>query len=350
MKALDHGDLERLLRDAPDDVLSLYLHVDPADPANAHVVPHWRYELDRWFDSTNEALPDARRPSFLAAREQVVKRLAHTPIVGKTLVMFATADSVSTTSLPFALPVVHEFGPARVDPLLWAIDEYEHYLIILVDRDRVRTVSAYLGNPQAEHPELEPEGHWGNKHFSRSGHSQNIEAHEQTWQHRWLKAVAAELQTHVGSKPGLARIILAGADEQAKALRQELPIGLRRAVIGVVAMPFELEDHQVIERILPLAIAHERSVELDIVRTVIDHAQQGERGALGDQAVGEALEAHQVRRLILASPAVDPQLSADFVRRSFACAAKIEFVHGDAATLLREHGKQGGVAADLYWS
>jgi hypothetical protein len=350
MESIDHADLERLLRDAPDDVLSLYLHVDPSDPANEHATPHWRYELDRWLASTAQELPEARRGRFEAAREQVEGRLADAPIAGRTLVLFATPDSVHATSLPFALPVVHEFGPPRVDPLLWAIDEYEHYLIVLVDRDRVRAVGAYLGNPQAESPKLEPDGHWGAKHFSRTGHSQNAESHEQAWQHRWLRAVAAELQTQLANEPGAARIILAGADEQAKALRQALPTALRRAVIGVVAMPFDLEDHQVIERIQPLAVTHERRVELDIVRSVIDRANQGDRGALGDQAVGEALDAHQVRRLILAAPPVDPELTADFVRRSFTCAAKVEFVHGEAASLLREHGKRGGVAADLYWS
>ncbi|MFV8749720.1 hypothetical protein ACNOYE_04105 [Nannocystaceae bacterium ST9] len=349
MDTLDRADLERLLHDAPDGVLSLYLHVDPSDPANEHSVPHWRYELERWLASTRETLPEDRRAAFEAARVQAEPKLA-APIAGKTLVVFASADSVHATSLPFALPVVHEFGPPRVDPLLWAIDEYEHYLIVMVDRDRVRTISAWLGSPQAESAKLEPEGHWGAKQFSRTGHAQNAESHEQTWQHRWLRAVAGELQTQLTGKSELGRIILAGDEKQAKALRQELPTSLRRAVIGVVALPFELEDHHVIERISPLALAHERAVELELVRAVIDRAKQGDRGALGRQAVGEALDAHQVRRLLLASPAEDTALAADFVRRSFACAAKVEFVQGEAATLLRAQGQPGGVAAELYWS
>lgn len=347
---LDHAALERLLDHSPDDVLSLYLHVDPSDPANEHATPLWRQSLARALEQLDEGLTGPRRAAFRAAREQAERVLESSAITGKTLVVFASADSIHVTSLPFALPVVHEFGPPRVDPLLWAIDEYEHYLIVLVDRDRVRTVSAYLGAPQAETPRLQVEGHWGAKHFSRTGHSQNAESHEATWQHRWLRAVAHELQTEIASKPELGRIVLAGDDKQAKALRQELPVALRRAVVGVVALPFELEDHEVVARIQPLAIAHERALELDIVRGVIDRAQRGDRGALGDQAVGEALDAHQVRRLILAAPPEQAQVAADLVRRSFACAAKVEFVHGEAATLLREQGKPSGVAADLYWA
>jgi hypothetical protein len=152
------------------------------------------------------------------------------------------------------------------------------------------------------------------------------------------------------ARSGFRRVIVAGTEAETRALRQAMPTSLRRAVIGEIEMPFDLEDHQVIERILPLAIAHERQVELDIVRGVIDRAQQGERGALGDREVAKALDAHRVRRLIIAAPPIDPELTAEFVRRSFSCAAPIEFVHGEAANLLREHGKRGGIAADLYWS
>ncbi len=346
MLHLDYADLRRLLDEAKDDVLSLYLPIDPADPVNQKDKPVWRIALANALDVLERQHGDKLKP----IRQRVERYLAHFRPQGKTLVLFVGPSSLRATTLPIKMPERHEYGAPVVEPLLWALDEFEHYLIVLIDSDHVRTVSAFLGHGETGELELQPSGHWGAKYYSRTGHTSRWESHVDDWQQRWIRGVADQLLEQTSQSPTLDRIVIGGNEKEAHALRAALHPKLRPQVVGVVPMEMYLEDHQVLEKVWPLAEAFERANELDIVRSVIDRAESGDRGALGDQAVGEALASRQVRRLILAWPVEDQALATTMIRRAFDSAAAVEFVHGEAAELLRKEGKAGGVAADLYWS
>src|SRR5664279_607878 len=115
-----------LARNEP--TLSLYLDVDRGKQENQATQPAWHIYL-------KDALRDAEREAPQADVWQQIKARVDRyfendqPEV-KGLAGFFTTDDEQVYELPVALEPRWSFGKALVVPLLWAMEEYDPYLIV----------------------------------------------------------------------------------------------------------------------------------------------------------------------------------------------------------------------------
>ena len=143
------------------------------------------------------------------------------------------------------------------------------------------------------------------------------------------------------------RIILAGDEQAAHAVRDFLPETASSSVVAVLPIPMRYNPKEILDHVTPAALEFERQDEMKLVNQVIDMAKAGGRAALGRKAVLAALNQHRVELLVAPWPPADAEKTADIALRAFASGAQIELVHGDAAERLN---REGGLAAQLYYA
>jgi len=142
-------------------VLSLYVDVNPAKPENAGRA----YAL-----RAKDAIKALEVPGDLS--ERVLEVLQNQVLEARTAVFFAGEDLFEVLPLQVELPLVNSVKTAFLDekagrylvdgvlahwgepfllPLVYALDEYERYGIVYVDRERWRVFEVFLGEIEEVH-------------------------------------------------------------------------------------------------------------------------------------------------------------------------------------------------------
>jgi hypothetical protein len=349
-------DIKQLVSEMDERVLSIYLTVDPAARENQATTPAWRITLKNMLRDIESGLDRNYSADWEAARQRLDAYFRDYSPASKGLALFFTLDWQQEYSLPIPVENQAAFGRPLVAPLLWAIDEYEPYLIVLVDSEKAHFLTAYLGTAEVGETiklELETED-WREKtlmpatshgrNLNQGSHRDIFEDRVQEHTERFYRDVVDHMQELLDEHPA-RRILLGGHELAAHAVRDLLPERMAETVVDVMAIPMRSSAHEVLAHVLPRALEYEREQELALVDQVINLAKAGGRGALGREAVMQALEQQRVE-LLLAPWPLDDSLN-DLPARVFASGGSIELVHGEAAERLKA---EGGLGARLYYA
>jgi peptide chain release factor subunit 1 len=366
------------------DVLSVALDVDPAKPEHQSEPPAWRIWLRNELRALLDRLPAAERKTAEDAAARVLPFLEHERPAGKGLAIFAAADLWQVSVLPVPLRSRVRYGRPDLLPLLWAAEEYRPYAVLTVSKEHVRLLVAYLGGTavaQAETLELDT-SEWRFKtgrppsFTRRTGTGAARGTQRDTFEarvdehRRRLWQGAAEAAGRWLQETGIERLIIAGADEAASAVRSLLPQSAQARVVAVVPVRSDLDSAAIHRATIPVILRAERAREQALVDDIL--ARAGTAGTV--VGVGPALEA--VARENVLTLAADRDVEAEvaactrcghvtaapagtcpacggpvertalsqllplLARRS---GARLEMVGGEAAARLRAHGGLGAV-------
>ncbi len=353
-------DVKRLLTEGDDHTLSLYLDVDRGKQENQSAQPAWRIFLKDAISAAESQAKGNTGWRDLKARFDTFFD-GYTPN-SKGLAVFFTPGDEQIYELPVPVASRWSFGKPLIVPLLWAIDEYEPYLVVMVDQEKAELITAYLGNTTIEdrlESDLEAydfeEKTLMPATAALAGGGSGITAGNdrvafQNMVNEHIAQFHREVADHVDAftqKHPHIRIVIGGEEQSAHALRKLLPQRVADQVVGVQSIPMRLGERQVLQEILPTAANYERDQEIDLVQQVIDFAKAGGRGALGRKDVDMALTMQRVETLILPWPTDDEAAATEYSARAFESGASIELVHGAAAARLKA---EGGIAARLYYA
>jgi peptide subunit release factor 1 (eRF1) len=256
-----------------------------------------------------------------------------------------------------------------VAPLLDVVDEYERYAVALVESNRARLFTVFMGSIE-EHAALRdrevPSRH------DRGGVSQSHFQHHHDLHVLWhLKRVAGRLAALFRRRP-FDRLILAGPEEVTSELRPLLPNPLARRVAAVVPLETYADEQEILEKTLEIEARVEREAEERLVQELFETAGAGGRATRGVTPTLEALWLGEVRTLVVADGAqgegsecpncgrlepgdvgICPACGSamrpvhDVVHRAMALtieqAGRVEVVHGDAARRLLQVGGLGAL-------
>lgn len=323
-------------------VLSLYLVVDPADPANQAVTPAWQIYWKNALREIESKLERADWTRWEKTKARVERYLADYHPTGKTLVLFAGPQAELEYELPLRLENVVHYGWPQVTEFLWALDEYEQYLVLLVGQDQARGLIMFLGQ-SANEVMVNVDQTWQRKERKTAHFDQMVQRHDEI-DRRFLRYIAGELNRHFLENPDVERIILGGNTTMAHALRNYLHPTVADNVIDILAIPLDKKEHEIAEMIREVTLNYERENELAIVNDIVNRAKSGGRGAVGEKAVNKALDMQAVSLLVLPYPMTAKPSDELFVK-AIRSSSDVEFVHGEAADRLTE---VGGIAVRLY--
>lgn len=353
------NDVKRLWAESDDQTLSLYLDVNPGLQENQATNPAWRTFLKQALREAQNGAKPAESWKRIEARVNAF--FDNYRVASRGLAAFFSPQGEQIYELPVTVGARWSFGKPLLVPLLWLIDEYEPYLIVMVDKESAELVTAYLGTSSVQ-GKLENDMYsydFGQKTLMPSasavagGHmltqGSNREAYEDMINEhiaRFHREVVSEIETFARQHPRI-RVVLGGEEHAAHAVRNLMPDRFDGVLVGVLSLPMRLSSAEILQNVLSAATEFERRQEMKLITDVIDLARSGGRGALGRNAVQQALEMQQVEMLILPYPLDDEETATAASARAFESGGSVELVHGAAADRLRD---AGGVAARLYYA
>lgn len=355
---IDFADINRLLSQSDaDKTLSLYLTVDAARLENQSATPGWRIWLKNALRALQVEHPEDE--TFNALRKRAETYLEQYRGQCKALALFLTPGGEQVFELPVPLQEGSvAYGRASIAPLLWLLDEYERTLILIVDQDRARFISGYMGGASREgfhnndfvaydFPEKTqmPTGHTQGGRVAGGSNRDAFASTEADHRRRFFQEVA-EMARRLKEETRTDRLIMGGSEESVHAVKREMHETVAKSVVAVVPIPQWVDDAEVVRLATPALLEVERAKEVELVDEVVNLAKSGGRGALGHMAVADCLTRQQVELVVLPWPIDDPEIRERLPREALAAGAKIELVSGAAAERVRE---EGGVVARLFY-
>lgn len=349
-------ELQQLLAERTEPILSLYLNVNPGTDENQATTPAWQIWLKNTLRQIESELDPAQESAWETIRTRVDRYFESYRPESRTLVLFVGVDTLDDFLLPLTTENQSAFGAPLVTPFFWLLDEYERYLIALVDQEQALFYIAYLGQiGQQDSMEIDIADYdWGQKTLNPpvtrnlQGGSNREAFEDMIGEHRarFYRDVAAQIEK-LYTEQNTNRIVLGGSEPTAHAIKGYLPERIANQVIAVLPIPLIAKPQEVQEKIMPVALEHERQYEAQLLDEVIDAAKSGGRGALGRADVESALQQQRVELLILPHPPDGNDWLIDLPLRASDSSATVEHVHGEALERLRA---EGGVAARLYYA
>lgn len=354
-------DVKQLLTQADDHTLTLYLAVDPAIQENQASTPAWKIWMKNALKSVEKDLNENQRAVMEDIRIRLDQYFDAYAADSKALAMFYGPNLEVVYPLPVPVQNQVSFGKPMIGPLVWVIDEYEPYLVVMVDAEKAHFIRAYLGSAgQQDTISLELDtSDWREKTLMPPSFRRNaagvthgdlreeFEDRVDEWITRFYRDVTERI-TALAEEQDIERIIIGGSEESARAVQKLLPEKLAKGLVDVQSIPMRYTPHEVLNQILPSALAYERKREMELVEQVVNLAKAGGRGAVGKEAVMHALDQQRVELLIIPWPLPDGDgVMSELPLRMMESGGSMELVHGEAAERVKA---EGGLAARLYYA
>lgn len=373
-------------------ILSLYVDVNPAKPENAGRA----YAL-----RAKDAMKALNVPEGLS--ERVLEVLKNQVLEARTAVFFAGEDLFEVLLLQVELPLVNSVKTAFLDekagrylvdgvlayfgepfllPLVYALDEYERYGIVYVDREKWRVFEVFLGEIEEVHDaflaldteawrrlSLDAPGRRFNLGRISGGAAQDLFAKRlEAWEERFYKALAHELE-RLSEARGFTRLVLMGPEEHTKLFLGHLPKRLRERVVAELpSLPHPgASPGEVLKRLEPVLEEVERREEVKFLERL---EEAYPKAAFGPEVLARVQEgrvevwvlpwhleqevylcqdfafADEAQALAYCESPEKKPLAAVLAPLAVGYATKLEFVRGEAEKRLLE---RGGMAALLRW-
>ena len=304
---ISRQDLERLIqrRDGGHPVLSLFLDmsVDSTNKRN-HQVFLWQKraqfeELENLTIGTGNGQEAGPGGTFGRIQDWLDLEYDES---NRGVVIYAELGGDWFEALQFPVPVQSRMVVAErpmVGPLAQVIRSYDHYGVVLLDREHVRILSVYLGTLLDE---LEFRGDpLPTQHDVQAG------GYSQTrYQRRKLEEVKHFFKDFADEVERFVRryqpeqLVLLGTDENVARFREYLPDSLLQRVVYTGPMGVDDPASEVLARLEPhLRAEHERH-DQEVLAQVRDRAAHDYLATAGVQGTLTALQEGKVDTLVLA--------------------------------------------------
>ena len=276
-------------------VLSLYLGLEP----RRQVKGSYRAVFEDLVKETRASLDETTREVLEKETRLVGEWIeGHRP-GGKGLAVFSS--SADQFWRAYFLPVCVEdhmaFEPRPdVAPLFDVVDEYERYVVALVDKEKARLFAVFVGQIEEldmledEVPPRTDQGGLSQSHFQRH-HELHVLWH--------LKRVVDHLARLFGRRK-FDRLILAGHEEATSELRRLLPRALAHRLIARIPADTSAGEAEILAHTLEVERRVEREAEGRILTELLETAGAGGRATLGVPRTLDALWQGAVQTLIVA--------------------------------------------------
>ena len=314
-------DLDALMAStaARDDVLCVYLNVDPTASDNHRTPPAFEIWARRALADLEASHAGAGHDFRMRLRDLVVRVnefVASHKVEGKGLAVFAGDNLWEAIELPVAFENQLGYGQPNLAPLLEVVGEQAPYGLVQVDHRQARWITAWLGRPttdgglglvldtsQWSSHDLMPAGGDGpggtgiRAGSNREAFEQRVDEHTRTFYRQVAEQLGEWLQA-----TALPAMIIGGNEEAVVELKQQLPPDVARRVVGTLSLPNYVPDAELLERAAPLALQHAQAASASMVNEVVDLALAGGAGAVGPDDVLAAVQRSQARTVYVQRP------------------------------------------------
>lgn len=338
-------------------ILTAYVNVDPTDENNRKERPAWKIALKNEITRLSEAIdPDELRRretqrKWANTEGMVTDYLSWRKPEGRSVALFTDHNDYVAIDLPIPVETRLYYGVPQIKPMLFALDQYKQYDVVLVSGADARIVRVFLTRTTGElriETEHEPGREKEGRYFRRLGRFSATPAKERRdaeLERRFASEVADAVNRQFQVEP-CERLVLGGNLKQAHAVKNLLHPAAREKLVAVETIDFKLPDADLGKVVKAIAEQHEAEHDLAVVEDLVSRFNRGRTAVLEEQGVVSALERRNIKRLVLPYP-IDVEKFDALIVDATISGAEVEFVLGPAAERLQEFG---GIGADLFYS
>lgn len=335
---------------AESPILTAYVDVDPSKPGNQRAQPAWEIELKNEAKRLRDELGEDALKRATAAETwdrtetALMQAVRERQPTGRSVVYFSDLETSISIDLPVEMETRLYFGFPQVKHLLFALDQYKKYLVVLVSGDKLRFASIFLARNTGE-VQVDT-GHESKRLAGSKASTLAKDRRDAEFERRFIADVAQEIQDHLFDDPSYERIVIGGNARQAHAVVNALHPAVQALVVSIEAIDFRAADQSIAEAVTKVAEGYEAEHDLEVVEQLVSISKRGGPALLDREGIETALAHGQVRMLVLAYP-IDREVFDPLIAMASRSGASVEFVSGAAADRLSEFG---GVGASLYYA
>jgi hypothetical protein len=332
-------------------MLTAYVDVDTTNPENQRERPAWLIDLKNEAKRLEEEIGSERLKRRQAqirwekAEEMVLSYLQDRKPTGRSVALFTDLeDDFIAFDLPVPMITRLYYGQPQIKHLLFALDQYKKYLILLFSGFEIREAEIFLTRTSAEvtvESEFEKLRRLGRKSIEAGQDRRTPE-----FEGRFIKEVAEDINAYFLQDPDVERLVLGGNTRLAHGVYNALHPATKDIVVAVTSLDFKMSQVDIAAQIKSLANVYEEEHDLGEVAHLVSLHNRAGAVALGQEAVQEALEQGRIKSLILPYP-MDATQFDPLITKAAIQGTTIEFVYGAAAD---ELAQVGGMGAYLYYS
>lgn len=292
-------------------VTSLYLNVDGRRYVNKRDFETVLRDLIRDRRALLEGCASAADVRGVLADLERVQRYVSSDFErkrSKGLTVFACGPAGLWQTFALSRPVRSQLVVARepyVRPLSAMLDEFERYVVAIVDRTRARIFEIALGD-LARQIEIENDVP---PHVAEGGFGgtleRRIERHADDHVKQHFKQVADRLREMDRQAP-IKRLAVGSHRETLPDFEAVLPRALRNRIVARLTADTRLTPAEVLERILEVQQGVERQAEEELIRRLRDASGRAKRGVTGLRDTLAALGKDQAQLLLVEEAYVAP--------------------------------------------
>jgi peptide chain release factor subunit 1 len=305
---ISRQDLERLIQrqDGGNPVLSLFLDmsVDSNNKRNHHVFLGQKRAQFEELDS-NRPIANGSESGMGTLFERVLAWIdAEFNESNRGVVIYAEVGGDWFEALQFPVPVQNRLVVAErpvVGPLAQVLKSYEHYGVILLDREHVRILSVYLGTLLDE---LEIRGDplvpTTNHHVQAGGYSHTrFQRHKLEEMRHFFKDFADEVERFVARYEPRS-LVLMGTDQNVARFKEFLPQTVLDKVVHTGPAPVDGPAAEILARLEPHLRGEQERESQELLEQVRDRAAHDYLATAGVQGTLTALQEGKVDTLVVA--------------------------------------------------
>jgi peptide chain release factor subunit 1 len=307
---ISREDLERLIQRQNDgkQVLSLFLDmsVDQNNKRNHHVFLGQKRAQFEELDA-NRPIPTGNgNESGMGSLFERVQQWIDEEFdeSNRGVVIYAEVDGDWWETLQFPVPVQNRLVVADrpvIGPLAQVLNAYEHYGVILMDREHVRILSVYLGTLLDE---LEfrgdPIAPTTNHHVQAGGYShKRFQRHKLEEMRHFFKDFADEVERFV-ARYQPRQLVLMGTDQNVARFKEFLPQPVADLIVHTGPAPVDGPAPEILARLEPHLRQEQERESQELIMQVRDRAAHDYLATAGVQGTLTALQEGKVDTLVLA--------------------------------------------------
>jgi len=361
------------------NVLSVYLDVNPAEPANQGSRRAYQIWLADQLKNLADAVVNGEKRAWRdnAARLQTFVDTFRPN--SKGVVIFSGSDLWQVFETPAAPRNRIWWGQPLTVPLRRYLARRHRYGLVIIDQEKARFFAgdpydleelpeAELTNAFSEEPSRETPSFRGGGGVVVSGdRDDDLQGRVQALQRRFMDSVVQQM-AQLATEYGIQRWTIAGQTENRAILRDEMPLALRDAIIGETTLPSTAGKGEIQEKILPAWQLFEMQERTVLVDKLLQQAETNFQVVLGMEKTLEAIQEGRSSLVLIdydleGKAWVCPQcgwvalsaqkcpvcgiemrlvhLATAIERRARDMGSEVEIIDGEPAKKLKAHGEIG---------
>jgi ribosomal protein L7Ae-like RNA K-turn-binding protein len=288
--------------------LTLYFETGPSQPRSA-----FKARFHNLLKGLNGSVPAADRKAFDKAVAQVLNFLDALSSTDRSVLLFATEkDRQEFTS---RVPVRDEiaWGAPNTNQLLWLLDEYRPYGLLIAEQQLVRFLAVRL-NEFEEYKEFTTDidtsewrkhevgtsGRVGPSNMQRGGNDVDKFSSHMMERVRAFWGTLDKPLSEMSERYHIQRLVVAGNKSLVPEFMKSLPLKMSNNVIAQVHLEAFTSPGDAVKHTLPVIEAWERGRESVIVAELLDAAGISAKAGVGIEPTLKFVQSGRAARLVMA--------------------------------------------------